>query len=782
MNKVLAVILLIAMFLSCSKDNTEHDENLPTDNRQMTVAVVAPLSNTVTKAQFERTAQWMLDNFRKAQAADTVLIDLQIEWHDEQAEDINALGSQLANRDDVKAIIGPFDNELMAQFASHCQQNQKPLIAPTTTSEAILRRYAVSSAGPDDEVNKKAFFWPLCQSDITLVETMLKHYVTQIGNYAELGHLNCAIFSPDDNYGKTFYDWVPFFGNTLNVDMLPNELYESTDDLTDRLHHYFDTVMSEMNASPTQAIDALLSNNFCVVEGLNQLYEVAQARRDWMIRNDGGNPDDPAWDDKWQAIESVLRTWFVCSQLSEEGIASLGTDAVKKLQGCQGFSPYADLATGFESAYKERFSTTPSFAECKLYDALLVVALAAYNAEFHAHLPSFNSNIFAIASQSNPSAMRQGVSAWRADGMQNILQSIRSGQLPSSMLCGASGGIAFDPMSCTQLAENTYVHWQIANGHLLHPTYYSAGGKQIVDTTVSWDIFYDEEMAANDFADMVSDNDYGFEYPPLSDQYAVLVQGSCGMANYRHQSDVLSVYQLLRRGGFDDDHIILIVDAALANDPTNNEPGVIRGGTDFTDLLSGKDADKGYPAALVDYDAATLTPADICNLLKDIPDGANILFYWSGHGRNETHGGVNELVWRETEAGQGMTASMLQQTIEQMAMRKMLIILEPCYAEGVARAVRGQIGVLAMTGASGDESSWAEYWNPYLGLYGTWMADRFTLNVVKCLEQNPATTYRDLYLYCMRHTIGSHVKLINAENFGNLYRNTLEEFIKYNQH
>ena len=74
MNKVLAVILLIAMFLSCSKDNTEHDENLPTDNRQMTVAVVAPLSNTVTKAQFERTAQWMLDNFRKAQAADTVLI------------------------------------------------------------------------------------------------------------------------------------------------------------------------------------------------------------------------------------------------------------------------------------------------------------------------------------------------------------------------------------------------------------------------------------------------------------------------------------------------------------------------------------------------------------------------------------------------------------------------------------------------------------------------------------------------------------------------------------
>ena len=306
-----------------------------------------------------------------------------------------------------------------------------------------------------------------------------------------------------------------------------------------------------------------------------------------------------------------------------------------------------------------------------------------------------------------------------------------------------------------------------------------------------------------DFADMATDSDLGIDYPPLSDQYAVLVQGSSGMAGYRHQSDVLSVYQLLRRGGFDDDHIILIIDSALARDPENNEPGVVRGGLDMADLLSGKDAAKGYPAAVVDYDAATLTAADISDILtgkssnklpivlptphstkglmQDNNASAslpNVLFYWSGHGRNTVHGGANELVWRETEAGHGMTADLLRKTVEQMSLRKMFVILEPCYSEDVALALKGQQGVLAMTGASGDEQSWAELWNPNLGRYGTWMCDRFTLNVVQCLKEKPSTTYLDLYLYCMCNTIGSHVKLINADKFGNLYRNTPQEFFE----
>ena len=84
-----------------------------------------------------------------------------------------------------------------------------------------------------------------------------------------------------------------------------------------------------------------------------------------------------------------------------------------------------------------------------------------------------------------------------------------------------------------------------------------------------------------------------------------------------------------------------------------------------------------------------------------------------------------------------------------------------------------------MAGASGAEQSWAENWSAVLGRYGTWMYDRFTRNVVNYLTANPTASYRDFYLYCMQNTIGSHVKLVNAEFFGNLYSTTPEEFVVY---
>ena len=117
-----------------------------------------------------------------------------------------------------------------------------------------------------------------------------------------------------------------------------------------------------------------------------------------------------------------------------------------------------------------------------------------------------------------------------------------------------------------QTAPTTYVNWQIDNGNILHKHYYGSG--------TAW--HYDEAEALEDFADMAQDEDVQIRYAALTDQYAVLVQGSNGMNNYRHQADVLSMYQMLRLNGFDDDHIILVIDGGLANNPDNNEPGIIR--------------------------------------------------------------------------------------------------------------------------------------------------------------------------------------------------------------
>jgi len=59
------------------------------------------------------------------------------------------------------------------------------------------------------------------------------------------------------------------------------------------------------------------------------------------------------------------------------------------------------------------------------------------------------------------------------------------------------------------------------------------------------------------------------------------------------------------------------------------------------------------------------------------------------------------------------------------------------------------------------------------------MSDCFSTNLIDYLSANPTTTYRDLYLYCTQHTLGSHVKVVNAANFGNLYMTGPQEFINY---
>lgn len=772
------VVVCIALVLLISCNDKGDDLNTTSSGNSevvRTVAVVAPISDAATKTRLARTAQFFAENFREAQQGDTLMVRLNLEWHDELKEDLDALSRELANRDDITAIVGPFGNESMARFAPACQKTHKALIAPTTTSENILRRYAVSTAGKSEVVNKEAFFWPLCESDAALTETMLGHYVSSMGKTSQSGNLSCAVFSPTDSYGQTFYDWAPFHTRNMNVELRRNVQYSSTESLLSSMTDYLDQFDTH----------DLLSNSFCIVETTQQLLDVAHA---------------------------AYRTYFVFPALCEEGLKALGEQGVAELQGYQGFMPYADPRSGFEHAYEERFGTKPTFAECKFYDALLLTALASsldkhietiapglYGSLTRNELTNTLIHVLGSGQTGTPTQDEQPI--WHGDALRQYLKDIPLLSWPAFF--GASGYIVFDADCCTQIAETTYLHWQIDNGIIRHLTYYGPDGKHVTSSSVSWEPSYNEETAQKDFADMAADQDVGIRYSALTNQYAVLVQGSNGMNNYRHQADVLSVYHLLRQNGFDDDHIILVLDGTLAHDPQNNEPGIIRNSPVGHDLMGGTDAEENarwreefgeghlfdieYPAAVVDYSTDSLTASDITDILLGLQsahlptvlpqdEGTNVLLYWSGHGRNTTYGGANELVWLETQAGQGFTAGRMRQTVEQMNFRKLLTIVEPCYSEGVIQTLQGITGVLAMAGASGDEQSWAENWNAFLGRYGTWMCDRFTLNVVRCLTNNVATTYRDLYLYCQRNTIGSHVRLVNADHFDNLYRTSPKEF------
>ena len=790
--------MMVAILLGVTACRQEDDRTEIVPARhwvEKTVAVVAPIGDAATKSRLERTADWFLQNFREAQMHDTLAIDLKIEWYDELSADLTALSETLAGRDDIIAVIGPFSNEGVAQFAPACLKTQKPLIVPTATSEDIIRRYAVTTSGLS--TNATPFLWSLTETDVNLTGLLMSAFATESKyNYNMYNDITqvfakpkAAIFTPNDAYGMTFNYWAPFYAQEEGIELQRNLQYDSSTELLSMLSDYR-SVMSK-SSLVTSAI-------FCAIETMQQMYDVVRANRQAFLDDPelgsvlpSTNIDDPANDRFWKLFNISYQTFFAFSGLSEEGLESLGPRAATILQGIEGFSPYADPTTGFELSYKTRFGVMPTFAECKFYDALM---LAAFAADYLAHgayqshetyepNEAFNQAIIAITSGTVSASI--GGSAWNTTSMEIYLTAMERGQLLH--FTGASGEISFDRDTYTAATTTTYVHWQILDGQILHRQYFGSAGGRNADANAAWIFLYNEQQANEDFQQQTGgDTDNLFVYPTLTDQYAVLVQGSEGKSNYRHQADVLSVYQALRSGGFPDDHIILIIDRDMASFEKNPQPGTVRNIPGGPDLLSGTD---GLPKAEVDYDNRDLSALDIADILAGrsssrlpvvLPQdaGHNVLFYWSGHGHSQEHGDCNEFVWRDTNAGEGFTADLLKLTAQQMKYRKLLIAAEPCYGECVIRAIEGLPGVLAMSGASADEQSWADHWNNETRI---WMCDRFTLNLVECLTKAPDTSFRDLFFYCAQHTLGSHARIVNAEHYGNLYITGPAEFIRYNQ-
>ena len=765
-----AVCLLTLLLLTGCKQ--EEDTTIYQLSRrwvEKTVVVVAPMSSdAATKARFERTAQWFLDNFHQAQLHDTLCIDLKLEWHDELTEDLVSLGQELGEREDVMAVIGPFSNDGVALLAPGCQPMHKPVIAPTATSEDIIRRFAVGTAGV---ANKEPFLWSLTETDITFCEVLMNMYASFVKSldYDIDNSMPAALFSPDNSYGHTFYNWGPYQAEEMGIPFSRNEQYSTDADLRQRMKAYYDEL------DKMSAFGSLFTGNFCVIETTQQLLDMARLRMEWW----GQDPDVPQpeefKDDNLQMFEAWGRTWFAFSNLTQESLDALGQQTLDVLQYYQGFSPYADPTTGFEMSYEVKFGNKPTFAECKFYDALMLAAFAASYAEHHTDVTDLNQAIIAITT---PQAQQLSGAAWSQTSMELYLSALEQGQLMDFK--GASGEIRFDNETYTSALHTTYVHWQIQDGKNQHRNYLSSDGSHRTSGTMaawSWLV----ENAEEEFAKSAENKDAGIQYPELTDRYAVLVQGSNGWSNYRHQADVLNMYQLLRKNGYDDDHIILIIDKALATNEKNAEPGIIRAADNGPDLLAG---------AVIDYDNAALYPADICNILLGEPSattpvvlpkdaGQNVLLFWSGHGHNKASNGADELAWCDAGNGQGMTATRLRQTVSQMQKgghyRKMLILTEPCFSEVVITPLVGIPGVLAMSSAGRYEQSFADNWSSELGV---WRCDRFSRNLVTHLSANPSTTYRDLYLYCAQHTLGSHVHIVNSANFGNLYTTTPQEFFE----
>jgi len=211
--------------------------------------------------------------------------------------------------------------------------------------------------------------------------------------------------------------------------------------------------------------------------------------------------------------------------------------------------------------------------------------------------------------------------------------------------------------------------------------------------------------------------------------YAVLVAGSNGYYNYRHQSDVCHAYQILHKNGIPDSNIVVMMYDDIANNAENPTKGVI------INHPNGKDVYKGVPH---DYVGKTVTPKNFLNVLlgkKDLMKGIgsgkviesgpddNVFVYFTDHGAAGLVAFPNGVLY----------AKDLNKTITEMHTQKkykeMVIYIEACESGSMLDDLPNNINIYSTTASNAVESSYACYYDEkrqtYLGdLYSVnWMED-----------------------------------------------------------
>jgi legumain len=195
--------------------------------------------------------------------------------------------------------------------------------------------------------------------------------------------------------------------------------------------------------------------------------------------------------------------------------------------------------------------------------------------------------------------------------------------------------------------------------------------------------------------------------------WAVLVAGSNGFWNYRHQADVCHAYQIMIGNGIPASNIITMAYDDIANDPSNPFPGQL-----FNKPSTGAGKDV-YSGCQIDYTGADVTPQNFLALLvgdASAVGGKKVL--------NSTaedfvfinfvdHGAAGLIAFPSDY----LYADDLNNTLNTMYTNQMynqlVFYLEACESGSMFDGILAQnINIYATTAANPDESSWATYCSP----------------------------------------------------------------------
>jgi len=230
-----------------------------------------------------------------------------------------------------------------------------------------------------------------------------------------------------------------------------------------------------------------------------------------------------------------------------------------------------------------------------------------------------------------------------------------------------------------------------------------------------------------------------------SEHWALLVAGSSGYYNYRHQADICHAYQILHKNGIPDERIVVMMYDDIAFNRRNTRPGQIINEPNGTDV---------YHGVLKDYTGKDVTPENFLNILK----GNKTAMAGIGSGKViesgpddyvfvnfADHGAPNLIAFPRGELHAKDLIDAIDYMFENKRYKKMVFYIEACESGSMfnRHKLKKHIDVFATTAANGAESSYACYWDEklrtYLGdVYSVkWMedSDKENLNIESLQKQ-----------------------------------------------
>lgn len=750
-NRLLLIVMSVFTFLTSCVERDDTDLTPKTRTVTLNVDVILPQN---IRMQWQNSIDWAQENIYKSQLKLSNQVKLNLRYHDENTENLDELAYRLthpAQGDDTcHAIIGPYHSDNAMDVLKYARQKRLPVVMPTCTSAELQRINA-----------RNTYAWFLTESDLTQCEIMLS-----IAHAMDASDV--ALIYTDDTYGKSFNDWFPYFATEQELHLVAggSTTYKAGDDLTDFLTHV--------------ALEADGENVFiCVaLSDSKDYYDVGGQVKHFLF----GPPEEVS--------APIIYLVYADTSLDEGFLNKWDYQSYFDYGVC----PFGSMNYGFPQAYESRFGYRPHNGDAQIYDALSIIAAGAarmmaspdkclidgspvvyYEKPYEPGLTDYMRSVVG-STKGLPTE-------WDVNGLAAAFSEIAAGR--DIDMDGATGNLFFDRDSHTKILNTTYMIWSINPEQNFYkqqvfPLLYlsTSGSDTDASTTQFWQL---EKRWKQQF----ESDDVSHNLGQVQDRWAVVISPSTTWGNYRHQADAFAMYQMLKNHGYDDDHIVLIVEDNLADDSRNVFPGEIfverSSDPGNTDILVNENVHKD---AVVDYHFTQLEPDDLADIMmgrssERLPhvihptDKSNVLFFWSGHG------GYREgPLWGNEDASIYFGAERIKNIVtrmnEQDMYRRMMFAIETCYSGKWGQALTGLPDVLVLTAANPNETSKADVHDRDLGVY---LSNAFARTFRREVNANNNITVYELYKQLSRTTTGSHVTIYNNSNYGSVYDETMSEFL-----